>query len=91
MVRDVIKSNLPRCEKKMLLNEIRKLMPPDENRWNFRYVIWTLALVALSVPVTAAWQIYECTPSLAECKVQDMPQGGCSPSAQRPSAHSPPF
>ena len=37
-----------------LLNEIRKLAPPEGNRWNFRYIIFTLALVALSAPT---WMI----------------------------------
>ena len=36
-----------------MLNEIRKLMSPDQNRWNFRWVILSLALVALSVPIYA--------------------------------------
>lgn len=42
-------------DKKELLDEIRKLGPGNENRWNFRYVIWALALVALSSPVIQAW------------------------------------
>ena len=52
------KDRLSFQEKKDLLNDIRKLVAPDENRWNFRYVIWILALVALSVPAAAFWLIY---------------------------------
>ncbi len=53
MTKHVVNGNFSRCEKKMLLNEIRKLGPADENCWNFRFVIWMLALVALSVPAAA--------------------------------------
>jgi hypothetical protein len=49
----VLRSGRPVCEQKKLLNEVRKLLPAEGNRWNFRYVIFTLALVALSVPVVA--------------------------------------
>lgn len=38
--------------KQVLLDEIRKLKPASENRWNFRYVIWALAIVALASPLT---------------------------------------
>lgn len=38
-------------EKKALLNEIRKLLPASENRWNFRWVMFGLSLVALSAPL----------------------------------------
>ncbi len=38
-------------EKQILLDEIRKLKPASDNRWNFRYVIWSLALVALASPL----------------------------------------
>ncbi|MFT5757714.1 MAG: hypothetical protein ACI9LM_002450 [Alteromonadaceae bacterium] len=38
-------------EKKALLNEIRKLLPASENRWNFRWVMFGLGLVALSAPL----------------------------------------
>ena len=41
-----------------MFNEIRKLMSPDQNRWNFRYVIVPLALVALSVPIYAFTLIF---------------------------------
>jgi len=39
-------------KKRSLLNELRKTMPAEQNRWNFRWIVWTLALIALSVP---AW------------------------------------
>ena len=39
-------------DKKVLLDEIRKLKPASENRWNFRYIIWALAIVALVSPLT---------------------------------------
>ncbi|EKE67526.1 hypothetical protein [Gallaecimonas xiamenensis] len=38
-------------EKKEMLDEVRKAMPPDQNRWNFRYALLPLALTALSTPV----------------------------------------
>lgn len=37
-------------QKKEMLNEIRKIMPADQNRWNFRYAILPLAITALSAP-----------------------------------------
>jgi hypothetical protein len=40
-------------EKKAMWNEVRKLMSPDDNRWNFRYVVIPLALLALAVPIYA--------------------------------------
>lgn len=52
------KDHLSFDEKREILNDIRKIMPPDENRWNFRYVIFTLALIALSVPGVAVWLIW---------------------------------
>lgn len=55
--RDIIEDEKLELEqKKELLSEVRKIISPDENRWNFRFVIWTLALVALSVPVWAMWK-----------------------------------
>ena len=44
-------------QKKELLDEIRKLRPASENRWNHRYVIWTLALVAISTPIAFVFKI----------------------------------
>ena len=59
LCRLVIQSNHDLSHKKKLLNEVRKLIPGDENRWNFRYVIWTLALVSLSVPVVTGILLYQ--------------------------------
>lgn len=42
-------------KKRCLLNEIRKVIPGEQNRWNFRWIVWTLALMALSVPAWLAW------------------------------------
>ena len=47
----VIDGSYPITEKEKMFNEIRKLMPPEDNRWNFRYVIIPLTLVVFSVPV----------------------------------------
>ena len=52
LFRHILEAERPLAERKAMMNELRKLAPPDENRWNFRFVIWTLALVALSVPVS---------------------------------------
>jgi len=50
----VIRNNeIPHENKLELLDAIRKLRSPEENRWNFWYVILALALIALSVPVYA--------------------------------------
>ena len=45
--------NLDFEQKKAMLNELRKLMPPHQNRWILRYIILALALVVLSIPVYA--------------------------------------
>lgn len=52
-------------KKKELLDEIRKLKPASDNRWNFRYVIWALALVALSSPL-----VY-----VVHGEIKDFPEG----------------
>jgi hypothetical protein len=44
-------------EREKLLDDVRKLQSPEGNRWNFRYVIFSLALLALSVPIYAMWQL----------------------------------
>src|SRR5262245_26159216 len=44
---------LPPEKKEEMFNEIRKITSPIDNRWNFRWVIFALALVALAVPVYA--------------------------------------
>ena len=50
----VIKNGrIPHQGKLELLDAIRKLRSPEENRWNFWYVILALALIAASVPVYA--------------------------------------
>lgn len=45
-------------KKKEMFNEIRKLMSPEQNRWNFRYAILPLAFIGLSVPIYAILQIF---------------------------------
>ncbi|MBQ4834854.1 MULTISPECIES: hypothetical protein [Pseudoalteromonas] len=53
--------------KKVLLDEIRKLRPASENRWNFRWVIWALALVAIISPVASAIAlIFSKEPNISE-------------------------
>ena len=47
---------LPPEKKEEMFNEIRKITSPIDNRWNFRYVIFALALVALAVPAFALWR-----------------------------------
>jgi hypothetical protein len=47
--------NLNFWKKRWLLNELRKTIPAEQNRWNFRWIVWTLAVVALSVPAWVAW------------------------------------
>jgi hypothetical protein len=49
--------NLKPGEREDLLNDVRKLQSPEVNRWNFRYVIFALAMLALSVPIYAMWQL----------------------------------
>ena len=44
-------------QKRVLLDDIRKLRSPEENRWNFWYVILTLAILALTVPIYAFVQL----------------------------------
>lgn len=51
LVEKIIDGNYDLKEKKVLLNEVRKIMSPEQSRWNFRYAIWTLALIALSIPI----------------------------------------
>lgn len=34
-------------QKKILLNEVRKLRPPEEDRWVYRTVVWILGIVAI--------------------------------------------
>jgi len=38
-------------QKRKMLDEVRNVMSPEQNRWNFRYVILPLAAVALTVPI----------------------------------------
>lgn len=44
-------SSLTFQQKLEMFNEIRKLMPPSQNRWNFRYAILPLAITTLAVPI----------------------------------------
>ncbi|TYC62197.1 hypothetical protein ETQ85_01190 [Zoogloea oleivorans] len=55
LFKDVLDSSLDIQDKKILMNELRKSAPPDENRWNFRIVVWTLAIVAISIPGYVLW------------------------------------
>ncbi|MEK6303378.1 MAG: hypothetical protein AABO41_21930 [Acidobacteriota bacterium] len=64
----VVLSDLKIGDKEKLLNELRKVMAPEENRWHFRIVIWTLALVALSIPIAVLW-------SLGKGSAVDVPPG----------------
>ena len=47
-------SGLSVRQRRALLNDIRKLIPPDQNRWNLRWVIFPLALIGLSLPAVFA-------------------------------------
>ena len=49
----VINQGIDHAKKLELLDQIRKLRSPEENRWNYWYVILTLAILALSVPIYA--------------------------------------
>jgi hypothetical protein len=53
----VINQNIDHAKKLELLDQIRKLRSPEENRWNYWYVILTLAILALSVPIYAFAQL----------------------------------
>ena len=68
LIKQVIDSEYSVKEKKILLNELRKLLAPEQNRWHFRYVIWTLALIALSIPLIVIW-------SCAHGKQLEVPSG----------------
>lgn len=54
LYRSIIESNLPLPDKLQYFDEIRKLRPASENRWNFRWVILALALVATLSPLALA-------------------------------------
>jgi len=58
LVKMVIDSEHTVKEKKILLNELRKLLAPEQNRWHFRYAIWTLAFIALSIPIIVILSYY---------------------------------
>ena len=58
----IIESNLEKPEKLEYLNEIRKLTPASENRWNFRWVILTLALIAISSPLALVTRAVDTIP-----------------------------
>lgn len=38
-------------QKKILLNEVRKLRPPEEDRWVYRTIVWVLGAVALGTVI----------------------------------------
>jgi len=42
-------------QKVRLLDEVRKLGDPTENRWNIWYVLFALIALAISVPVAAVY------------------------------------
>jgi len=44
--------------KKILLDEIRKLKPPGENKWNFRSIVIVLGIIALIAPLTVLFHGY---------------------------------
>jgi hypothetical protein len=56
LYRAIIESNLQLSDKKEFLNEVRKLRPASENRWNFRWVMIALALIAISSPLALITQ-----------------------------------
>lgn len=50
MYKHVISSDLPKDEKKKLLNDIRKIMPVGQNRWTIRGIILALSIVGITAP-----------------------------------------
>nr|WP_320189843.1 hypothetical protein [uncultured Desulfobacter sp.] len=44
-------------EKTKLLDEVRKIKHPQQNRWNYWYVIFALALISFSTPIAYALKI----------------------------------
>lgn len=75
LIKTVINSDKPIEEKKELIDELRKMAPPDENRWHYRIVLITLALVAVSLPLfilsTTLLHWFVGAPNLASLKVPD--------------------
>ena len=51
MYSEVLAKDISLFKKYILLNEIRKLRPAGQNRWNIRWIIFALALVAVSSPL----------------------------------------
>jgi hypothetical protein len=72
LVEKIIDSRHDLRDKKALLNEVRKIMAPEQNRWNFRFAIWTLATVAISIPVVV---IVNLCKAEATNNVLDVPDG----------------
>lgn len=62
-------TKLTTSEKRKLLDDIRSLIPGSQNRWNFRWVIWPLGLMALSLPILVLVQLL--SPSAASIKIPD--------------------
>ena len=58
LYKEVLKSDHPWAEKEMMLNEVRKLQPAGQNRWNFRWIALAVALVAISGPAAFLFGIY---------------------------------
>ena len=46
-------------QKKEMLNELRKLQAPESNRWNFRFVIWTLSALSISIPFIVVVSLFK--------------------------------
>ena len=73
LIRVVLENESLSCsEKKMLLDELRKLKPPLEDRWIFRWVIWILGAIALatvSAGLFASKPLTEGTLALASAAV----------------------
>lgn len=50
-------------DKRKLLDDIRSLIPGAQNRWNIRWIIWPLGLVALSLPALVFAKLFLAHPN----------------------------
>ncbi len=67
LFRDIIENEkLNILQKKILLNEVRKLTSPDEDRWVYRMAVFVLGAVAVG---TALY------PYFVDCTKGDIPSG----------------
>lgn len=57
-VRRILETEKGRKDKIKMLNELRKWLPPEQNRWHLRSAMWVLGLLVLSIPVVAGISIY---------------------------------